>query len=113
MATLFTRIITGEILGTIIRQNDDAVALLDIDPKAPIHVLIVPRKEIASINDLGPEDAGLLGNMVLMARDIATESGIAEDGYRLVFNVGADGGQTVEHIHLHLLGGRELTWPPG
>jgi histidine triad (HIT) family protein len=113
MATLFTRIISGDIPGTIVKQNDDVVALLDIDPKAPTHLLIVPRKEIASINDIGPDDVSLVGKMVLMARDIAVENGIADDGYRLVFNVGADGGQTVDHIHLHVLGGRELTWPPG
>jgi histidine triad (HIT) family protein len=113
MATLFTRIISGEIPGTIVKQNDDVVALLDIDPKSPTHVLIVPRKEIATINDLALDDASLVGKMVLMARDIAAEQCIADDGYRLVFNVGADGGQTVEHIHLHLLGGREMTWPPG
>ncbi len=113
MATLFTKIINGEIPGEIVAQNDDVVALRDINPQAPTHVLIVPRREIASINDVTPADAELIGKMVLMGQKIAHETGFSEKGYRLVFNVGKHGGQTVDHIHLHLLGGRAMSWPPG
>ena len=113
MASIFTRIINGEIPGKIVARNDEMVAIEDINPQAPTHLLIIPIREIASINDLTPEDSTLIGNMILMARDLARERGFAEDGYRLVFNTGAEGGQTVDHIHLHLLGGRTLEWPPG
>lgn len=113
MATLFTKIINGEIPGEIVAETEDVVALRDINPQAPTHVLIVPRREIASINDVEDSDAELVGKMVLLAQSIARETGFSEDGYRLVFNVGGNGGQTVDHIHLHLLGGRQMTWPPG
>jgi histidine triad (HIT) family protein len=89
------------------------VAIEDIDPKAPTHVLIIPMREIATINDLTQADAVLVGKMVLMARDIAKERGFAEDGYRLVLNCNEHGGQSVPHVHLHLLGGRQMHWPPG
>ncbi len=113
MASIFSKIISGEIESTIIRRTDDIVAIQDIDPKAPTHLLIIPVREIPSINDLTAADADLVGRMVLMAKDLAAEGGLADDGYRLVFNTGEDGGQTVDHIHLHLLGGRAMTWPPG
>ena len=113
MPSIFTRIINGEIPGKIVARNDEMVAIEDINPQAPVHLLIIPIREIASINDLTPEEAGLVGRMVALARDLAKERGVAEDGYRLVFNAGPDGGQTVDHIHLHLVGGRAMGWPPG
>jgi histidine triad (HIT) family protein len=113
MATLFTRIAAGEIPGSIIARTADCIAIEDINPQAPTHVLIVPLKEIPSIDALNEEDAALVGKMVLLAKTIARERGLAEGGYRLVFNCGPDAGQTVDHIHLHLLGGRVLSWPPG
>ena len=113
MATLFTRILAGEIPGSVVSRTEELAAIEDINPQAPTHVLIVPTREIPSINDLTGADAELIGKMVLFAAQLAAERGFAEDGYRLVFNCGEHGGQTVDHIHLHLLGGRDMTWPPG
>ncbi len=113
MATLFTRILSGDIPGTVVARTDDVAAIQDIDPQAPVHLLIVPTREIPSVNDIDDGDAALIGEMVLFAKDLAAERGLADDGYRLVFNCGTYGGQTVDHIHLHLLGGRQLQWPPG
>lgn len=110
---LFMKIIEREIPADIVHEDDRVLAFRDIDPQAPTHVLIVPKKRISTLNDLGPDDAGLIGEMVLVARDVARAEGLSEDGYRLVFNCNRDGGQSVYHIHLHLLGGRRLTWPPG
>ena len=89
------------------------MAFKDINPQAPIHILIIPKKHIPTINDLSPEDAELVGKMVLLAKKLAADQGIAERGYRLVFNCNREGGQMVFHIHLHLLGGRAMGWPPG
>ena len=110
---LFCKVISGEIPGTIVHKDDRLVAFRDIDPKAPMHVLIVPRRHIASLNDLLPGDDAVVGEMVRRAATIAAEHGYAERGYRTVLNCNADAGQTVFHIHLHLLGGRRLGWPPG
>ncbi len=110
---LFLRIIRREIPAEIVYENDRVLAFRDIDPQAPVHVLIVPKTRFATINDLQAEHAALLGEMVLAARDIAVAEGIADNGYRLVMNCNADGGQSVFHIHLHLLGGRRMHWPPG
>jgi histidine triad (HIT) family protein len=110
---LFCRILSGEIPGTIVYQDDRVVAFRDIDPKAPMHVLVVPRRHIASLNALQPGDDGIVGEMVRRAAAIAAEHGHADAGYRTVFNCNADAGQTVFHIHLHVLGGRRLGWPPG
>lgn len=110
---LFCRIARGEIPATIVEQTADTVAFRDISPKAPTHVLIVPRRHIASVNDLEEADSGTVAKLVLMARDIAAAEGLRERGYRLVLNAGLDAGQSVDHIHLHLLGGRALGWPPG
>ena len=109
---IFCRIANGRMPSDIVERGDDLVAFRDIDPMAPTHVLIVPREHIASLND-APDDPGLAGRMMLMARSIARKEGIAEDGYRLVLNTGGQGGQSVDHMHLHLLGGRSLGWPPG
>lgn len=110
---LFCRIVRGEIPAQIVHETDGLVAFRDIDPKAPVHVLIVPRRHIASINDVTAGDAAEIGSMFVAAREIAAAEGVADDGYRLVVNTGAGAGQTVWHIHLHLLGGRGLKWPPG
>lgn len=111
--SLFSKIIDGEISGDIVYEDDDVVGLNDINPQAPVHVLFVPRREIETINDLGPNDAELVGKLFLAAKHVAQERGIAEEGYRTVMNCNAAGGQSVFHIHLHLLGGRTFSWPPG
>jgi histidine triad (HIT) family protein len=111
--TLFEKIATHEIPATILHEDDDVVAFRDISPQAPQHVIVIPRRAIASINDVTPDDAQLLGKLIIVAKQLAAEHGIADSGYRLVFNCGKDAGQSVDHIHLHLLGGRELDWPPG
>jgi histidine triad (HIT) family protein len=110
---LFCRIVAGEIPGAIVYQDDRLVAFKDINPQAPMHVLIVPRRHIATLNDLAPGDDGLVGEMVRRAAALAAEHGVAQGGYRTVFNCNADAGQTVFHIHLHVLGGRRFGWPPG
>ncbi len=111
--SIFTRILEREIPATFEYEDDEIFAINDIAPKAPTHILIIPKKQIPTINDLQPEDTGLIGKMVQIAKSIAKQKGIADDGYRLVFNVNEGAGQTVFHIHLHLLGGRIFNWPPG
>lgn len=110
---LFCRIVRGEIPAKIVHETDGLVAFRDIDPKAPVHVLIVPKRHIASVNNVTADDAAELGDLFVAGRAIAAAEGLSDDGYRLVVNTGAGAGQTVWHIHLHLLGGRALTWPPG
>ena len=110
---LFRRIVAGDIPAKIAYQDDDVVAFHDINPQAPLHVLVIPRKHIATINDLQADDAEVVGKLFLAAKKIAREAGYEEDGYRVVMNCGADAGQTVSHLHLHLLAGRRLMWPPG
>jgi len=109
---IFCKIVAGEIKSEIVYDDENVVAFRDIDPKAPVHVLIIPRKHIATLDDLGKEDTELIGNMVLAAVKIAKEENL-DKGYRLVWNCNADGGQAVYHIHLHVLGGRSMQWPPG
>lgn len=113
MNCLFCKIAQGEIPAKIAYRDDQVFAFHDINPQAPHHVLIVPHKHVATVNDLQVEENTLLGHMFQTAKHLAAEFGIAEDGYRLVMNCNADAGQTVFHIHLHLLGGRALSWPPG
>ena len=108
---LFCRIVRHEIPATIVREDEHTLAFRDIDPKAPTHVLVIPKTHVASLNDA--DDAATLGRLMLAAREIADAEGIASSGYRTVINTGADAGQTVHHVHLHLLGGRHLSWPPG
>ena len=110
---LFCMIVAGKIPGTVVYQNDHVVAFKDITPQAPTHVLIVPRRHIPSLNDLSEADDALVGEMVRTAATLAKTNGHDAGGYRTVFNCNADAGQTVFHIHLHLLGGRRMAWPPG
>ena len=110
---LFCRIISGEIPSTKLYEDERLVAFKDIKPQAPMHVLVVPRQHVATLNDLGPQHDALVGEMVRRAAALAREHGYAESGYRTVFNCNADAGQTVFHIHLHVLAGRQLSWPPG
>ena len=111
--TIFDKIISKEIPSDIVYEDDNYLAFKDINPQAPIHILIIPKKRIATINDIDKADAESIGNMILIAKNIAKSLDIDEDGYRLVFNCNNYGGQTVYHIHLHLLGGRQFGWPPG
>tara|TARA_Y100000766_G_scaffold83154_1_gene70760 strand:+ start:1865 stop:2206 length:342 start_codon:yes stop_codon:yes gene_type:complete len=113
MSSLFTKIINKEIPAEIIYEDNDILAFNDINPQAPVHVLIIPKKEIKTINDIKVEDKEILGKIFLVAKKIAKKLNIDETGYRTVFNCNEDGGQSVYHIHLHLLGGRKLNWPPG
>ena len=110
---LFCRIITREIPSSVVYEDDRVFAFNDINPQAPIHVLVVPKRHIATLNDLASEDDGLVGELVRRASAIAKDRAIAAGGYRTVFNTNRDAGQTVFHIHLHLLAGRGLMWPPG
>lgn len=113
MSTIFDRIIQREIPADIVFEDDELLAFRDIDPKAPTHVLFIPKRPIATLNDAAPDDAALLGRLMLAAAEFARREGFADAGYRVVMNCNADGGQSVSHIHLHLLAGRQMTWPPG
>ena len=110
---LFCRILEGDIPADIVYESDTAIAFRDINPQAPTHVLIIPRKHIATINDIEEQDQALVGSLYTAAKLIARQEGFSEQGYRVVMNCNAAAGQTVFHIHLHLLGGRALGWPPG
>ncbi len=107
-SSVFSKIIAGELPANIVYKDDLVTAFTDINPQAPTHILIVPNKEIPTVNDVQPEDEAMLGRMFIAARSIAEQQGIAADGYRLIVNVGANGGQEVYHLHMHLLGGRKL-----
>ncbi len=111
MATLFTKIINGEIPGKIVHKDEHCAVLVDIQPQAPKHFLVVPVKEIESIATA--EDKQVLGHLLLTAAQVARDQGFSAGGYRLVINAGKNGGQTVSHLHIHLLGGRQMEWPPG
>jgi histidine triad (HIT) family protein len=110
---LFCRIIAGELPSAQIYADDSVVAIRDISPQAPTHILLLSRKHIASVRDVAEEDHDLIGKICDVGTELATREGIADDGYRLVINVGRDGGQTVDHLHVHMLGGRHMAWPPG
>ncbi len=110
---LFCKFISGELNADIVLETDKVLAFRDINPQAPTHILIIPRKHIATINDLTKPDADEIGNLYLVAKELAKAEGIDEDGYRVVMNCNAAAGQTVFHMHLHLLGGRNFNWPPG
>jgi histidine triad (HIT) family protein len=111
--TIFKKIVDGEIPADIVYEDADCVAFRDVNPQAPVHILVIPRKEIPNLEGAGPEDQELLGHLLLKLADIARDQGLAADGYRVVANTGRNGGQSVDHLHFHLLGGRALGWPPG
>jgi histidine triad (HIT) family protein len=111
--TIFAKITRREIPAQIVYQDDEVTAFRDLNPAAPTHILIVPNKVIPTLNDATPDDQRVLGKLMLTAQQLARDEGIAEGGYRVVMNCNSDGGQSVYHVHLHLLGGRKLTWPPG
>ena len=114
MSTIFTKIINKEIPADIVYESETILAFRDINPQAPVHILIIPKVEIPSARELkGSEHGALLGEMIDVANKLAKDEGISEGGFRLVFNAGDKGGQEVYHLHLHLLGGRQMQWPPG
>jgi histidine triad (HIT) family protein len=110
---LFCKMVSGEIEPDKLYEDDEVMAFRDISPQAPTHVLVIPKRHIATLNDLHSDDAAVIGKMAFVASQLAKQEGFAEQGYRTVMNCNADGGQAVFHIHLHLLGGRPLGWPPG
>lgn len=110
---LFCKVLNGDIPADIIYESDSAIAFRDINPQAPTHVLVIPRKHVATINDLDEENQGIVGSLYLAAKDIARAEGLSDEGYRVVMNCNEGAGQSVFHIHLHVLGGRALSWPPG
>jgi histidine triad (HIT) family protein len=110
---LFCKIIDGDVPADIVHENDSLVAFRDIAPKAPTHILLIPRRHIATMNDLEDDHTSLAGELFVTAAKIAADEGLAEDGYRVVMNCNEAAGQSVFHIHLHLLGGRPMSWPPG
>lgn len=110
---VFCRIASGEIPAALVYQDDQIVAFEDLNPQAPLHILVIPRRHIASMNEVSGDDASLLGSMLIVAKELAGQRGIDQSGYRTVLNCNEDGGQTVWHLHLHLLGGRSMGWPPG
>lgn len=111
--TLFERIAAGEIPAKIVRNDDEILAIHDINPQAPVHILVIPRRAIPRIGQAEDGDAGTLGKLLLAAREIAKDQGVDETGYRLVINNGPHGGESVPHLHVHLMGGRPMDWPPG
>jgi len=110
---LFCKMVAGDIQPDVVFEDDEVLAFRDVNPQAPLHVLVVPKAHIATTNDLTPDTAGVFGKMYLAAKQIAADEGVAEAGYRMVMNCNAGAGQSVFHIHLHLLGGRAFAWPPG
>jgi len=113
MSTIFKKIIDKEIPADIVYEDDLCLAFRDIDPKAPTHIILIPKKEIPSMAEVSENDKELIGHLYLVASKIAKDEGISDLGYRLVVNTNNEGGQEVSHLHIHLLGGRQMTWPPG
>ena len=111
--TLFEKICDGEIPADIVHSDELCLAFRDISPQAPLHILVVPRKPLPRVGAAKPDDAALLGHLLVTAAEVARKEGVADSGYRLVINNGPDGGEAVPHLHVHLLGGRKLKWPPG
>ncbi|MEM6512903.1 MAG: histidine triad nucleotide-binding protein [Pseudomonadota bacterium] len=110
---LFNKIVAREIPADIVHETDNVLAFRDVNPQAPTHVLVIPKRRIPTVNDLTDADAAVVGELFLVAKAVAADEGLSEDGYRLVMNCNEHGGQTVFHIHLHLIGGRQMGWPPG
>ncbi len=110
---IFCKIADGEIQSTIVYSDDDLVAFEDVNPQAPVHILVIPRRHISTLNDLSVGDSDTIAKMIIAAAEIAKDRGISDSGYRLVFNCNRGAGQSVFHIHMHLLGGRSMNWPPG
>jgi histidine triad (HIT) family protein len=110
---LFCKIVAGQIPANVVGESDSALAFYDIAPQAPVHVLVVPRRHVASAHDVSSEHGGVMDELVLLAQRVARDEGIDQSGYRLVINVGDDAQMTVAHLHLHVLGGRRMAWPPG
>jgi len=110
---LFCALVEGKVKANLVYQDDSIVAFKDIAPKAPVHILIIPRKHLVSVSDIAEADRALIGQIFQVAARLAREQGVADSGYRVVVNSGADAGQSVFHLHFHLLGGRQMTWPPG
>ncbi|MEO0600002.1 MAG: histidine triad nucleotide-binding protein [Myxococcota bacterium] len=113
MPTIFDKIISREIDADIVYEDDRALAFRDIAPQAPTHILVIPKKPVVNVASAADEDEALLGHLLMVVRNVARQEGLAEGGYRVVANNGVDGGQSVDHLHFHVLGGRRLTWPPG
>jgi histidine triad (HIT) family protein len=112
-ACLFCRIVNGDIPAKVVYQDDEVMAFDDINAQAPVHVLVIPKRHVASVQDCQSEDQALLGHLLLTCSRVTRMKQLTESGYRIVTNTGIDGGQTVSHLHLHVLGGRPMTWPPG
>ncbi len=113
MSSIFTRIIDRKIPAAIVYEDDECIAFKDIDPKAPVHILLVPKREIPSLAEVTEKDKSLLGHLLIKASEIARNHGVSDSGYRIVINTNKEGGQEVYHVHLHILGGRQMNWPPG
>ncbi len=113
MSTIFTQIINREIPADIVYEDEFCLAFRDINPKAPVHILLIPKEEIVSMATVETEDQAILGHLMVKASEIASMQGLSENGYRIVVNTNEDAGQSVFHLHIHILGGRKLTWPPG
>ena len=112
-ACLFCRIVEGTIPADIVFQDEQSLAFRDINPQAPVHLLVIPKRHVSSLGDFANEDRELLARLLLLCKELAHRHGLAESGYRVVTNVGRDAGQTVFHVHFHVLGGRHMSWPPG
>ena len=110
---LFCKIVAGEIPAKVVAESDTSLAFYDIAPEAPVHVLVVPKRHFDGVNDVTEADRGVFDELITLAREVATIEGVRDSGYRLVFNVGDEGGQTVPHLHVHVLGGRQMRWPSG
>lgn len=111
--TIFSKILSGDLPAEFVYQDDQAVAFRDINPAAPVHVLVIPREPIGSIASSNDDHSAILGHLMAVCRKVAAAEGLTEHGYRIVTNIGRDGGQTVDHLHFHVLGGRQFAWPPG
>ena len=110
---LFCKIVAGEIPSKVVAESELSLAFYDIAPQAPVHVLVIPKRHFTSVNDVTPDDLGLFDDLMSLVQKVVGDEGVKESGYRLVFNVGEDGLMTVPHLHVHVLGGRRMTWPPG